>query len=258
MASSWGRGWAGGKDTGVRSAQETSWLSPPGGRGPPTLSLVVCRVAGGFAPLTTACSPGHPLCCSAGWDALVGWSRVALLGAGLLSLSTAAVLGPAAAGGRPVRCGPCSGIPGLYPLDARSNPLPSPSCAVQNCLQGRGQNHPHLRISGLGEGEVVDKGRARPEDSARWLGDLSRGEDRLVPLLGVNGDEPRMGPSLAGRGASPAVPVCKPEPFLPPYTLGVRHRSARKPQGHPRDPAPWPPAGLTCQRPFRSPRTGCF
>lgn len=94
MASSWGHGWAGGKDTGVRSAQETSWLSPQGGRGPPTLSLVVCRVAGGFAPLTTACSPGHPLCCSAGWDALVGGSRVALLGAGLLSLSTADVLGP--------------------------------------------------------------------------------------------------------------------------------------------------------------------
>ena len=44
------------------------------------------------------------------------------------------------------------------------------------------------------------------------------GRPHLVPLLGVNGDEPRMGPSLAGRGASPAVPVCNPEPFLPPYS----------------------------------------
>lgn len=45
------------------------------------------------------------------------------------------------------------------------------------------------------------------------------GRPHLVPLSGVNGAEPRMGPSLAGRGASPAVPVCKPEPFLPPVLL---------------------------------------
>lgn len=95
------------------------------------------------------------LCCSTWWGGHpASWSpRIqALLGAGSLSFNAIDILGHTTV----VRV--FNTIPGVGPLDAHGKP-PSPSCDNKKCLHtltnvpgvGLGENHPQLRIAGLGD-----------------------------------------------------------------------------------------------------------